>query len=112
MNYPVSYLSDFFARIHGKTLTFHMYVSSAPCGNACVRKWGKSSFGSRWDSLSSESDLGEKSIHEDMPLNLNDKEEKQEHCQKESTISISDTMVIWVVEFLREGYNIREIFGP
>ena len=57
-------------------------------------------------------DLKEKNIHGDMLLNLNDKEEKQEHCQMESTISISDAMVIWVVEFLREGCRIREIFGP
>ena len=56
--------SDFFDRIHAKTLTFHMYVSSAPCGNACIRKWGKSSFGSIWDGLRSEAGLGEKSIYD------------------------------------------------
>ena len=92
----VSNNSDFFNRIKAKTLTFHMYVSSAPCGNACIRKWGKSSFGSRWDGLRSEVDLGEKSIHEGTLLNMDDKE-LQEHCQKESTVLISDTMVIWVV---------------
>ena len=103
--------SDFFNRIQAKTLTFHMYVSSAPCGNACIRKWGKSSFGSRWDGLRSEVDLGEKSINEGTLLNMGDKEKLQKHCQKESTVLISDTVVIWVVEILREEYNIREIFG-
>ena len=91
--------SDFFDGIQAKTLTFHMYVSSAPCGNACIRKWGKSSFGSRW----SEVDLGEKRNNKDTLLNMDDKEKRQEQCQKEATVSISDTMVIWVVEFLREG---------
>ena len=90
--------SDFFDRIQAKTLTFHMYVSSAPCGNACIRKWGKSSYGSRW----SEKDLGEKSIHEDTLLNLG-LEKQMKHCQKESTVLISDTVVI--VEFLREGHK-------
>ena len=99
--------SDFFNRIQAKTLTFHMYVSSAPCGNACIRKWGKSSFGLRWDGLKSEVGLGEKSIHEGTLLNMDDKEKLQE-----STVLISDTVVIWVVEILREGYNIIEIFGP
>ena len=96
--------SDFFNRIQAKTLTFHMYVSSAPCGNACIRKWGKSSFGARWDGLMSEVDLGEKNI-----LNMDDKEKLQENCQKESTVLISDTVVIWIVEFLREGHI--KIFG-
>ena len=93
--------SDFFDRIQDKTLTFHMYVSSAPCGNACIRKWGKSSYGSKW----SEADLGEKNIHEGILLNMDDKEKLMEHCQKESTVLISDTKVIWVLEILREGYN-------
>ena len=91
--------SDFFNRIQAKTLTFHMYVSSAPCGNACIRKWGKNSFGSRW----SEKNLGEKSIHEGTLLNMDDKEKLQEHCRNESAVSISDTVVI--VEFLREGHK-------
>ena len=99
--------SDFFDRIQAKTLTFHMYVSSAPCGNACIRKWGKSSYGSKW----SEVNLAEKSVHEGKLLNLDDKEKLMEHCQKESTVSICNTVVIWVVEILREGYNIIEIFG-
>ena len=101
----VSNNSDFFNRIKAKTLTFHMYVSSAPCGNACIRKWGKSSFGSRWDGLRSEVDLGEKSINEGTLLKMDDKEKLMEHCQKESTVLISDTVVVWVVDFLREGHR-------
>ena len=93
--------SDFFDRIQAKTLTFHMYVSSAPCGNACIRKWGKSSYGSKW----SEAHLGEKSIHEGTLLNMDDKEKVQEHFQKEPTVSINDAVVIWAVEFLREGHK-------
>ena len=96
--------SEFFDRIHAKTLSFHMYVSSAPCGNACIRKWGKSSFGSRWDGLRSEAHLGEKSAQEGTLLNMDDKEKLQKQYQKESTVSISDTMVIKIAEFLREGH--------
>ena len=85
--------SDFFNRIQAKTLTFHMYVSSAPCGNACIRKWGKSSYGSRW----SEKGLGEKSIHEGALLSMDDKEKLMEHCQKKSTIIKVDVLIIIVI---------------
>ena len=30
-------------------VTYHMYVSTAPCGNSCIRKWAKCSLGSRFE---------------------------------------------------------------
>ena len=33
----------------GKNVTFHMYVSSAPCGNSTIRKWAAPTFGERYE---------------------------------------------------------------
>ena len=32
-----------------ENVTFHMYVSSAPCGNSTIRKWAAPTFGERYE---------------------------------------------------------------